>query len=366
MRTVASERVLEEGSNAFGALRLALAALVIVSHSWSLGGFGPEPLLELSRGTTLGFLAVTGFFALSGALVARSAERSTIPRCLAARSRRILPGFWACVVITALAFGWLLCVLQGLDPGIAMTQPPSGSALSWILDHLPLRAEQNRIGTVLAGLPYSGAINGSLWSLPYEFLCYLAILPIVRVWLRTARPRLWLAAVTAASLGLAIAAARPDARFAPLEQPLLVALFGRVDVELASRLWWVLLVGALLALERERVPFTPPLIALATLAFAASVPLGLLHPYGALLVPYLVLGLGRYLPHTLRSVGARNDLSYGLYLYGFPVGQAVVVSALPYRSGLALAAWTLALTVPCAAASWFLFERPFLRRRAGR
>jgi peptidoglycan/LPS O-acetylase OafA/YrhL len=42
------------------------------------------------------------------------------------------------------------------------------------------------------------------------------------------------------------------------------------------------------------------------------------------------------------------------------------VSALPYRSGLALAAWTLALTVPCAAASWFLFERPFLRMRAGR
>jgi len=68
--------VFERDANAFGVLRLAFAAMVIVSHSWAIGDFGEEPLT--GKGTvTLGFVAVLLFFALSGLLVGLSAERLT-------------------------------------------------------------------------------------------------------------------------------------------------------------------------------------------------------------------------------------------------------------------------------------------------
>lgn len=115
-----------------------------------------------------------------------------------------------------------------------------------------------------------------------------------------------------------------------------------------------------LALERERVPFSPLLVALAGALFLASIPAGLFRIGGPLLFAYVLLGVGRFLPRILRPIGG-IDLSYGLYLYGFPVGQTIVASGHPPGSGLALAAVTILCTLPLAAASWFAVERPFLR-----
>lgn len=69
---MATSGVLERGGNCFGFLRFVLAAMVIFSHSFSIGGFSGEPL-DGTNARTLGFVAVFGFFALSGALVGRSA-----------------------------------------------------------------------------------------------------------------------------------------------------------------------------------------------------------------------------------------------------------------------------------------------------
>lgn len=136
-----------------------------------------------------------------------------------------------------------------------------------------------------------------------------------------------------------------------------------LELEDLTLLWMIFLCAACLALLAEHIPFAPRWVVLASVSFAASVGLGVLTPFGFVLLPYVVLGLGRYLPAVLRPIGRRTDLSYGLYLYGFPVGQAIVASGSLQASGPALAAWTLALTLPLAAASWFLIERPFLRAR---
>lgn len=58
--------------NGLNAIRLVLAFLVIISHSWSLGGFGYEPRLG---DATIGRFAVGGFFAISGFLVTGSRLR---------------------------------------------------------------------------------------------------------------------------------------------------------------------------------------------------------------------------------------------------------------------------------------------------
>ncbi len=88
--------------NAYTALRLVLALMVVVGHSYELGGNGEDPLQRVS-GTTLGELAVNGFFALSGFLVTRSALNSSSMYSYAAkRALRILPGLWVCLLVTGL------------------------------------------------------------------------------------------------------------------------------------------------------------------------------------------------------------------------------------------------------------------------
>jgi peptidoglycan/LPS O-acetylase OafA/YrhL len=357
-RTIASEGVLEEGNNAFGLLRVVLAGMVIVSHSWSLGAYGKEPLVVLSGGTTLGYLAVAGFFALSGALVAQSAERTTPGRFLWQRSRRIFPGYWACLLVTAFVLAPLIATLQHLPAARALATPNNVSAHTYVVNNFPLRLDQQTIGYVLAKLPYPHSINGSLWSLPYEFLCYLLVLMLVRAWLLTERRALVLGAALVVSATLAVLASAPSHEFGLF----VVAAFGALEPKHLGFLWAIFLVAGTLALLRERVPFSPLWVALVSALFLASLPLGLFKPYGGLLFPYVILGLGRYLPRPLRAVGRKADFSYGLYLYGFPVGQALVASG-KLHSGPALAACSLLLTLPCAVASWFLVERWFLRAR---
>lgn len=59
--------------------------------------------------------------------------------------------------------------------------------------------------------------------------------------------------------------------------------------------------------------------------------------------------------------GARNDLSYGIYIYGFPMQQIATligIASLGYGAHVLV---SLVLTVPCAYLSWVAVERPALR-----
>lgn len=74
-RPVTVADLVDRRSPGFDALRLVLAFLVLVSHTWPLGGFGSEPQSPIApRYLTLGGFAVAGFFAMSGLLVGRSAR----------------------------------------------------------------------------------------------------------------------------------------------------------------------------------------------------------------------------------------------------------------------------------------------------
>ena len=88
-------------ANNLHALRLGLAAAVVISHAWPLAqGAGTTEPLELLTGHSLGGWAVGLFFFLSGLLIAGSAERSTATRFWLARARRILPGLSVALLVT--------------------------------------------------------------------------------------------------------------------------------------------------------------------------------------------------------------------------------------------------------------------------
>ncbi|HEX8075096.1 MAG TPA: acyltransferase family protein, partial [Thermoleophilaceae bacterium] len=99
-----SRPAIGSADNNFGLLRLAAASLVLVSHAFLLTG-RDDPALGAAR-ETLGDLAVTGFFAISGFLVARSWCRD--PRMgayFARRALRILPALWVVILVGAYVIG---------------------------------------------------------------------------------------------------------------------------------------------------------------------------------------------------------------------------------------------------------------------
>lgn len=333
--------------NNFDALRLGLAVLVIYSHCYPLGrGAGtPDPMERVTRGQmSLGGVAVDLFFVLSGFLITASAERSSSwGSYLGKRVRRIYPAF----VVNAIL---LLAIVVPLAHAV-VSRPVAGN---FLLQTLRLR-EIDSTGA-FATNPYPNSMNGSLWSIQYEFWCYLGVAALAAAGVLRRR---WLVRVLLfASVGISV--------FWTVKGIVLGGKF--LGVLLGSPQFWARLLPLYLAgvaayVERDRLRLTAwgALVSLVVLFEASYVPFGwtLTFPFAG---TYLALYLG-YAPWLrLHHFGRRGDLSYGTYLYAFPITQLVVQAA-----GRAVNPWKLfvavtPLTLVAAAASWFGVERWFLAR----
>ncbi|WP_432534541.1 acyltransferase family protein [Kineococcus arenarius] len=324
--------------NALTALRLALAATVALTHG-TLLGFGWQPVWGSAY---LGDLAVDAFFVVSGFLVARSYLRlGSLRRYLWHRCLRIVPGFWACLLVVAGVVAPVAAVLSGRPAASVLTG--EDTALSYVTSNALLRIRQ--LGVDGVGNPANGgdpSLDGSLWSLFYEALCYglVAALGVVGV----LRARRW--AVLALCAGL-WAATVAGAAGADVGSPLVL------------RLTFVFLLGSCAFLFAERVPVSGALAALCLPVIAAG--LHLLEDHRALAGPafaYLLLWAVVRVP--LRR-DPRWDLSYGLYIYHWPVYLLLSLAGAGALGTVGFTALGLLLATGAAAASWVLVEAPALR-----
>lgn len=345
--------------NSINALRLGLAALVLVSHSLTMSG-GTDPLGDITGGIVdLGTVAVDGFFALSGFLIARSAVSSpTTGRFLWRRALRILPAFWICLAVTVAVFLPLAQVLRyGTLTGFPLTGPES--ALSYLLSNAALYIDQFTVRGLFDGRP----VNGSLYTLFYEFACYLGVAVIGALGLIRRRR-----GVMVVVGGLLTVAAVADLLFAGV-------ITGEGDVRwLFLRLGSMFVAGVLAYQWADRIPLrgrgAVAAVALLVGALAAAALFGqdpqsraaylVLAPAA---VAYIVLFAGAF--RRLHRVGSRRDLSYGLYIYAWPVQMTLlllgaadwplpvfVVAALTISLGLAFLSWTVVEAPALALKSW--------------
>jgi len=354
---------LSSRGNAVTLLRLGAAALVVFGHAWDLSGHGPDPLHRLlgepyrSGGVNLaGELGVNTFFALSGYLVTQSWLRARSAGDFATkRFRRIMPGYWVCLLLTGLLlFPWLWARQHATGLAAAWSESP---ALDYVWKNFLLRIRAASFGDLFAAQPAAGVANGALWSLFPEALCYVGVALGGALLAYTRRmPLLWLAAA-----GLFVAhVAGPW-------------LLPRLEPQLAAKLWypWRLVTqatffaaGMLWCVRgggwRPRAGHV--LGAAALLAPACA--LGGYLVAGPVLLPFVALSAAALLPgESLERLG---DISYGTYLYHYPIQQALVAYGIALASPWLFLAASLALTVPVAAASWFLIEKPALRWGAPR
>ncbi|MBV9078577.1 MAG: acyltransferase [Methylobacteriaceae bacterium] len=319
--------------NGFGALRLALAVAVVVSHAFSVttGRVADEPLHRLT-GYTLGEHAVNGFFAISGFLVTMSFTTRGWRDYVVARLLRIGPGLVAATLAVAFLLG---PILTALPPGAYFA---STDLWRFVLRTLTTFKSSAALPGLFTGNPFTFPM-GTVWTLKYETLCYAGVL----------------------AAGLAGVLARRGAALA-LAFALFLALIAAGFVgppPTALRLAFLFAAGAALYLWRDRVPVLPwPSLAL----LAASLVLSGTELYPALLFAGSALAVITlaFAPALARpSLALRRDLSYGTYLYGWPIQQSLR-QLWPGADPLTLLVPSLALTLVMAALSWQLVEAPAL------
>ncbi len=314
-----------------------MAATVILGHSSPLGGFGLD-WLEIFADS-----AVDGFFVLSGFLIAGSRMRLGLPAYLWRRTLRIMPAFWVCIVVVAFVFA----PLAGLFPGEEYIRQ---SGIDYVVANSRLQITQWGIDNTLGTVPFPYEWNSSLWTLIYEFRAYL--MAAVVLWLPPIRKH-------AAVLVPALAVATGAAALASWNTG--VSVIPYVDID-GTRFFAFFAGGMALHFLGGRLPSSLVAAGIASVAIVALRVFSYAWYIGCtpLLLGYVLLVLGGRLPIRL---GARNDISYGVYIYAFPVQQMLALSGGHALGVLGFAAVSTVLTIPLAWASWKLVEQPAMKLR---
>lgn len=318
-------------------LRLLAACAVIYGHAYAIAA---EPARVDFVTRALGFeytgsLAVKFFFFLSGILVTNSLlQHDSAQRFVAARVARIFPALVVSRAVVTLLLG------------------PALTQLSWhdyfATPHLlaPILAHPQfgyTLPGVFVGQPQVAA-NGSLWTIPYELTMYEVLFAV------------WLLGLLRNRIVASLACAALVAMFGL--RPTQITELGLPAHPEAGTLAALFFIGSLLAVNKHAVPISGRI--LAGLVVAAW----LLRPspwFPWLLYLSVVYG-GIWLSGlpALRRLRPPGDFSYGVYVYGWPVQQAVY--QLWPQAGIAgNQAVSVTISLLLGAASWYAIERPAIR-----
>lgn len=339
------DHFIHPGSNNFSLIRLFAAVAVVISHAiyLSTGDDVAQPLSGVTR-YNLGQHAVNVFFVISGLTVAGSLERSSSLLSFAlARALRILPGLVACVLITVFVLGPIVSTFALTD------YFADRRTYIYAFQNLLLGKISATLPGVFAGNPLPLTVNESLWTLKYEALCYagLALLAALGAW-RSER-----AFRTVLGLSLLVCVPITLTGLPPK---------GATLVDNVVRFWLCFLLGVSFYRYRARLTvFWPILVGVSVLwwlSWTTSLEPVLtfaLAGYGAVWLATLPLG-------GLRSWANRTDLSYGVYIYGWPTSQTLAW-AVPGIGPTALAVVSLIVAGLLGWLSWTWVERPSLHAR---
>ena len=345
-------------SNALNAWRLILAAGVILWHSWPLTGrhvsFAPVQQL-LANGW------VDGFFAISGFLITWSWFRHGRTRdYFLARGLRILPGLWACLFVTAFVIAPIALAIQGGSAAKLLVSP---APFTYVLGNSAVQVLQHDIEGTPSGIPWNGEWNGSLWTLFWEALCYIAIAGLGMVGLL--RRRWLIPLLLALALYWSATLRSPEALIdAPpgAHAHIDAATQQLVISGMAARFAVMFLAGALFYQFRNAIPAHWSLVALSFGIVLGSSFLPNYRVVAAIPLAYAIIVSGALI-HNKR-LALRTDLSYGVYIYAFPVQQLLVICGLAFLDPLVFALIAAVATLPLAALSWFLVEKPAISLRS--
>ena len=332
--------ILHKNQNNLGLFRLIAALLVIWGHAYPLTADqgGVDFVFAITGFEYSGGLAVKFFFFISGLLIGNSLLKGARPKeYLKARFFRIWPGLTAFVLVFTFIIGPLVSSRDFFDYFFSsetwcfvlsntVSSPAFGSIRSsFTIWELPGVFQTN----------FLTEVNGSLWTIPYEVLCYFTAF---NIWYLSPKIRVPLLATFTGFLMVQY----------------FVPTFAIVD---GSRILLLVLFylgfSVSLAQARIRIGFFSLLtLGVLTMALWGTGFGQLLFYFWLFLLVIRVSGL-----RIVRAINLPGDYSYGVYIWGWPLQQLLVVSG-QVNSTVANQILTMALALAIGALSWHLIEKP--------
>ena len=324
-------------------LRFFFAALVILDHSLLLIP-GRVPRF-------FGWFAVNGFFIISGFLITGSWTKSrSTGDYIKKRVLRIYPAYLVVTLIGTLVLG--MAGAPQFSEFLRHIHP-----VPFVLKTLFFLTPADY--TTLTGFRYQifpHTINLSVWTIPYEFACYLLVagLGLLNVY----RKRQWTLMLFLAVYGLAFL---QEMLFPSLwtSSPLLGHSLDKLNQ--LPRLVTYFMAGMVFYFYKDRITLNPKLL-------IVLLPISLVCMWfgvGLWLLPipltYIVLTIGFTTGLKAQNFSRYGDISYGVYLYGWPVQKLLLLWFAASLNGYTLCLLTLLIASGCGMLSWHLVEKPCLR-----
>lgn len=304
-------------ANNFDFLRILFASFVIIIHSYPLSGNEEcDIFCQIFNGQqNLSYLGVRGFFTISGYLIFHSLmNSSSIQNYLWKRILRIYPA-----LIIALLFSTLIgyFAYNGLsnywENSSTWTYLPNNLAFFF--------SYQTKIEGVFTSNRYGEAINGSLWSIPYEFAAYIILIPLF--YLKNKRIFIIYPMLIISVILIIMATFFPNRGE---NYNIFSYIFG-LGHNMMINVYSYFIVGCFLAaikIEKINIKYRNILLASSSIILMISLVLGFFNKIEHLFYPIIVIMIGISSWNPINQIGRKiGDLSYGFYIYSFPIQQMI-------------------------------------------
>lgn len=344
--------------NSFTPLRILLAILVAVDHSAITSGH----YFDLSVGIIpLGSLAVFGFFAISGFLITPGIVRGGLTKYLLRRFVRIMPAFWCLSIITVLIFAK---IWQSLSSGTKNLSVPN--IVSYLVNNIFFfpsspdspNAGWNQLQGLPIGVPRSGVVNGSIWSLPLEFICYVAlgvVIVVLKKYFLGHIQEFFVFIVIIFWLISVYSSLRVVSFWEP-DPTSLTTVLGKWPYIFSF------LIGSALSFRCNdflKFNYKYLILPLLFVAFISSFNTKTWALFGSAAFAVAIIFIGS--SNIFGNFSKITDISYGIYLYHFPVQQTLVYFLDQHQDRILYIIISLLITGMLAYLSAKLVEEPSLR-----
>lgn len=323
----------------FDAIRVYLSITIMALHSLTLAkGFA----VYLASPPWIHYLALSllpAFFGLGGFLVTGSGIRvKSVGKFLWHRFLRIFPALALEVFLSAIFLGAIFTTLNLHDYYT--------SSEFWIYFKNIIGIIHFNLPGVFFDNPFPRTVNGNLWTLRPDYYGYLTLtcLMLFGIFSRKKLYFYFLLTGLIIFLGLDFTSQMGKPQYVPKDSALVFSF----------------LFGSLLFLKSDIIPWRFDIFLFCLLFYAFFGQEGGVSYLSSALIVYAVVYAGMIkipMPAFLKL----GDYSYGIYLYGFPIQQALVAKFLWTREWYILFPVSAVLALTLAVVSWHLIEKPFLR-----
>lgn len=325
-------------SNNLGMLKWIAAILVIYSHCFSVTGNGNDPLDIVSHGQiSFGGLAVAVFFFASGFYVTKSLlTRNSGKDYWISRLVRIYPAFITVLAVTTFILGPVVTSLS------VTTYFQSSETYRYLL--YIFMVPQYYLPGVFESNPVSGIVNGPLWTMVLEMICYIGIFLAWKLKLTNKKVFTWIS-VLIGILSVVIFLVRPGVIY---------------TYHIYLRPFFVFMVGMIYYIFQDKIVLHMKTLFIILVLSVMFVAFGYCDFAVVIFLPYILSVFIFNKIQIPERLGQLGNYSYFMYLVAYPI-QQTLVHFNPGMGAMVNCLFSILLSMIIGIAGYYLIEKPTVK-----